>query len=167
MSADNPHPELHLRFVRACGVDTETVQSRTPLPSTRAWADWLIKLSKDDPWYAAVAAHHCASEFQGVNTFKSILPALREKYGFAEADIEHFWLHAEVDVGHSGRAFDALERHCNMPEIRQRVIDYVAEGARMRWFHTDCIYLHYELDALQGLGLLNGETLAKDTAQLA
>jgi pyrroloquinoline-quinone synthase len=108
-----------------------------------------MKLAKEHPWQAAVAAIHVGSEFQGPGTFNAILPALREKYKFSEHDIEHFWLHAEVDISHSGTAFDVLERHCKTREQREMVVHYVSQSVRRRWFFMDCVYLHYEK------GLLN------------
>ncbi len=149
MNPKNPHPELFLRFIKACGEDPEQVRNGQGLPSTQGWVDWLMKLAKEEPWQAAVAAIHVGSEFQGPGTFKSILPALREKYRFSEHDIEHFWLHAEVDIQHSGTAFDVLERHCKTRADREMIIHYVAQSVRRRWFFMDCVYLHYEK------GLLN------------
>jgi pyrroloquinoline quinone (PQQ) biosynthesis protein C len=144
MNPKNPHPALFLRFIKACGGDPEKVRNGRGLPSTEYWVEWLTRLAKEHPWQAAVAAVHVGSEFQGVGTFKSILPALREQYKFSEHDIEHFWLHAEVDVQHSGTAFDVLERHCHNDADRQMVKHYVAESVRRRWFFMDCVYLHYD-----------------------
>ena len=52
--------------------------------------------------------------------------------------------HAEVDVQHSGTAFDVLERHCHTRDDRELVKHFVAESVRRRWFFMDCVYLHYE-----------------------
>jgi pyrroloquinoline quinone (PQQ) biosynthesis protein C len=149
MNPANPHPALFLRFIEACGSDAESVRRSRGLPSTEYWVDWLMKLAKEEPWQAAVAAVHVGSEFQGVGTFKSILPALRNKYKFTEYEIEHFWLHAEVDVQHSGTAFDVLERHCTSRSDQEMVKHFVAESVRRRWFFMDCVYLHYEKGELR------------------
>ena len=148
MNPEKPHPELFLRFIKACGGDPEAVKRGRGLPSTEFWTEWLIDLARNEPWQAAVAAIHIGSEFQAPGTIKSILPALREIYKFAEHDIEHFWLHAEVDVHHSGTAFEVLERHCRTGEQKDMVKHYVAESVRRRWFFIDCIYLHYEKNLL-------------------
>ena len=153
LNPDNPHPALFLRFIDACGEDAEAVRHGRGLPSTEMWTEWLWGLAKHEPWQAAVAAIHVGSEFQAPGTFNAILPALREKYQFTEHEIEHFWLHAEVDIEHSGSAFDVLERHCTTPELRDMAAHYVSESIRRRWFFMDCVYLYYDKGELkQGAG---------------
>ena len=149
MNPGNPHPALFLRFIDACGGDSETVKNGRGLPSTELWTEWLWSLAKDKPWQAAVAAIHVGSEFQSPGTFNAILPALREKYKFTEHEIEHFWLHAEVDIEHSGSAFDVLERHSPTPVLKDMAEHYVLESIRRRWFFMDCVYLHYDKGELQ------------------
>ena len=106
--------------------------------------NWLLKLAKEEPWYACFAAMHVGSEFQFAGTMGSVLKALREKYEFTEHEIEHFWVHAEADVEHGGSAMDALERHMTTKELRDAAVRYIAESSRRTWFYNDCIYLHYE-----------------------
>ena len=149
MNPANPHPQLFLRFIEACGGDAKAVESGRGLPSTELWTEWLWSLAKDKPWQAAVAAIHVGSEFQSPGTFNAILPALREKYKFSEHEIEHFWLHAEVDIEHSGSAFDVLEKHCPTQELKDMAGHYVLESIRRRWFFMDCVYLHYDKGELQ------------------
>jgi len=144
-SEEKPHLEIVLRFARANGADIEAVKAGRGLPTTEAWANWLIQVAKEQSWIAAVAALRIGTESQSPMLYGKVLPALREAYKFAEEDIEHFWLHAEVDVEHGGRAFDLLERHCTTRELQELAIHYARESARMRWFYFDGIYLHYEL----------------------
>lgn len=149
MNPANPHPALFLRFIDACGGNSEAVKNGRGLPSTELWTEWLWSLAKEKPWQAAVAAIHVGSEFQSPGTFNAILPALREKYQFTEHEIEHFWLHAEVDIEHSGSAFDVLERHSPTAELKDMAENYVLESIRRRWFFMDCVYLHYDKGELQ------------------
>ena len=149
MNLANPHPQLFLRFIEACGGDRKAVENGRGLPSTEMWTEWLWSLAKDQPWQAAVAAIHVGSEFQSPGTFNAILPALREKYQFPEHEIEHFWLHAEVDIEHSASAFDVLEQHCPTQALKDMAEHYVLESIRRRWFFMDCVYLHYDKGELQ------------------
>ena len=144
MGEENPHPELYLRFLEACGEDRDEIMAREALPSTEGWTNWLLKLANEEPWYACFAAMHVGSEFQFAGTMGSVLQALREKYKFTEHEIEHFWVHSEADVKHGGTAMDALERHLTTKELQEAAVHYVSESARRTWFYNDCIYLHYE-----------------------
>lgn len=141
---EHSHLDIVLRFAAANGADIEAVKRGRGLRTTRAWADWLIQVCKDQPWIAGVAAMRIGTESQSPLLYGSLLPALREKYGFPEDAIEHFWLHVDADEEHGGRAFDLLERYCTTPELREMAIHYARESARMRWFYFDGIYLHYE-----------------------
>ena len=141
---DNPHLEIVLRFAAANGADVEKVKSGRGLPTTRLWANWQIQGARVYPWYAGIACSNIASETQSPRLYSKVLPALREKYQFPEDEIEHFWLHSEVDIEHGDRAFEVLERHCTNREEQDICIHYAREGAALRWFYFDGIYLHYE-----------------------
>ena len=139
-----PHLDIVLRFAAANGADLEEVMAGRALPTTEAWANWLIQVAREQPWIAGLAAIRIGTESQSPMLYSKVLPALRDKYKFQEHEIEHFWLHAEVDIEHGGRAFDLLERHCTTPELQEMAIHYARESAKMRWFYFDGIYLHYE-----------------------
>lgn len=141
---DKPHLEIVLRFAKANGADTEAVKKGQGLPTTRAWADWLINVSKEQPWIAAVAALRIGTESQSPALYGKVLPALRKIYKYDEDAIEHFWLHTEVDVEHGDRGFELLEKHCTTRELQDIAIRYARQSAYMRWFYFDGIYLHYE-----------------------
>jgi pyrroloquinoline-quinone synthase len=141
-----PHLEIVLRFGKANGADIEAVKKNgRGLPTTEAWANWLVQVTKEQSWIAAVAALRIGTESQSPLLYGRMLPALRNIYRFKEVDIEHFWLHVDADTEHGGRAFDLLERHCTTPELREMAIHYARESAKMRWFYFDGIYLHYEM----------------------
>ena len=141
----NPHINIVLRFAEANGADVEAVKQGRGLPTTEAWVAWQRRVCKEEGWIAGVAATNIGTESQSPLLYSTVLPALREKYGFDEHTIEHFWLHCEADVEHGGRAFDALERYCTTRELQERAVHFARESARMRWFYFDGIYLHYEL----------------------
>ena len=141
----NPHMDLILRFAKACGHDLEELKAGRGLPTTEAWANWELRVAKEESWIAGVAAVHIASEAQEPALIQRILPALRDTYKFSEHDIEFWWLHGEADIEHGGRAFDALERHCTTQELKDLAIHWAREGARMKWLFWDGINLKYEM----------------------
>ena len=141
---DDPHMDIVLRFAEFNGADIEQVKRGEGLPTTRLWRNWLIQTAKEQPWYCGIAALRIGTESQSPMLYGKLLPALRNVYGFPEAEIKHFWLHAEVDVEHGGRGFDLLERHCTTPDMQREAIHWARESARIRWLYFDGIYLHYE-----------------------
>lgn len=140
------HLDILLRFAKANGGDPEAIKRGRGLPSTESWVRYLRASGKEPSWIPGVA-FVLGTESQSPRLYSKVLPALREKYKFAETDIEHFWLHIEADGddGHGGRALDLLEKYCVTPELQQLAISWAYESARMRWFFFDGIYQNYEL----------------------
>ena len=142
---EEPHMEIVLKFAEANGADLETVRSGEGLPTTRSWAAWLKHVAKEEPWYCGVSAVRVGTESQSPRLYSRVLPSLRENYAYDEDAIKHFWLHSEVDIEHSNRSFEVLDRHCLLGEMQEAAIHFARESARMRWFYFDGIYLHYEI----------------------
>ena len=141
-----PHMDIVLRFAEANGANLEEVRAGRGLPTTEAWVAWLNRISTEESFVAHLAAIRVGTESQSPMLYSKVLPALRDIYKYPEHVIEHFWLHAEVDIEHGGRGFDLLERHCTTRELQELAVHYARESARMRWFYFDGIFLHYELD---------------------
>jgi pyrroloquinoline-quinone synthase len=141
----NPHPDLIVRFAKACGISRAKLDAGRGLPTTEAWLNWELQTARFQPWIAAVAGVHVASEAQEPILFNKVLPALRNKYKFSEHDLEFWWLHATADIEHGGRAVDILEKYCKTREEQELAIRYAAEGARLKWLFWDGINLHYEV----------------------
>ena len=144
LNPSNPHPALILRFARACGVTEEQLRAGRGLPTTEAWLNWELAAARNQNWIASVAAIHIASEAQEPILFNKFLPALREKYKFSEYDLEFWWIHAEADIQHGGRAIDILAKYCKTRHEQETAIYWAGEGARMKWLFWDGIFLHYE-----------------------
>ena len=142
---DNPHIDLIVRFAEACGVPRERLEAGRGLPTTESWLAWELATTRNEHWIAGVAGVHISSEAQEPKLFSKVLPALRETYGFSEHDLEFWWLHAEADVEHGGRASQILARHCDTREKQQMAIHWAREGARLKYLFWDGIHIHYEM----------------------
>ena len=140
-----PHLEIILRFAKANGADIEAVRKGRGLPTTRALVDFRKRVAHEEPWWCAIASGRIGTESQSPMLYGKVLHALRHIYKYSEEEMEHFSLHSDVDIEHSGRAFDILEKHCKTGEMQEQAVHYAREGARMRWFYFDGIYLHYEM----------------------
>jgi len=95
---ERPHLDIVLRFAEANGADIDEVNKGRGLPTTRAWVDWLTKTALNESWIAGIAATRVGTESQSPLLYSKVLPTLREKYKYSEDEIEHFWLHSEVDI---------------------------------------------------------------------
>ena len=142
---DHSHLDIMLRFAKANGGNPKKIKAGVGLPTTRSWVLWLTEVARANPWYCGIAASRIGTESQSPMLYSKLLPALREIYKFEEEDIEHFWLHCEADIEHGGRGFDMLVKHCQDREQKDACVHFARESAKMRWFHFDGIYQHYEL----------------------
>ena len=97
---DRPHTSIILRFAEVNGADLDQVRASPGLPTTLAWANWLVATGEEQPWWCGIAAMRVGTESQSPMLYRKVLPALREIYKYDEDEIEHFWLHSEVDVEH-------------------------------------------------------------------
>lgn len=140
------HLDIMLRFAEANGGNAEQIKKDRGLPSTESWWRYQRFAAREPSWIAGVA-FNVGTESQSPMLYSKVLPALRDIYKFNEHDIEHFWLHIEADgdEGHGGQSLDLLEQYCTTPELQALALYWVGESARMRWFHFDGIYMHYEL----------------------
>lgn len=139
------HLDIMLKFATANGGNLKKIKAGEGLPTTQAWVAWLTEVARAYPWYCGVAALRVGTESQSPLLYSKLLPALRDIYKFKESDIEHFWLHSEVDIEHGGRGFDALAKHCRSRAEKDMCIHFARESAKKRWFHFDGIFLHYEM----------------------
>ena len=103
---ERPHLDIILRFCTANGGEAEAAKRGRGLPTTEAWATWFNRVCRDESFICSVAATNIGTESQSPMLYSKVLPALRDVYRFDEADIEHFWLHADVDTEHGGRGFE-------------------------------------------------------------
>lgn len=142
---DHSHYEIMLRFAKANGGSLAKIKKGEGLPTTQSWVRFLIDMAHDYPWYCGMSALRIGTESQSPMLYSKLLPALREIYKFNEEDIEHFWLHSEVDIEHGSRAFDLLIKHCKSSEQKEKCVHFARESAKMRWLHFDGIFLHYEM----------------------
>ena len=141
----HPHLDIVLRFAEANGANIAAVKEGRGLPSTESWVRFLRYASQQPSWIAGAAAMNIGTESQSPMLYGKMLPSLRTIYKYKEPEIEHFWLHVEADEEHGGKVFDLLEKHCTTKELKELALHWAYEGARMRWFYFDGIYMHYEM----------------------
>ena len=145
MDPNHSHLDIMLNFAKANGGAPTKIKKSVGLPTTQSWVRFLTDAARDNPWFCGMSALRIGTESQSPRLYSKLLPALREIYKFKEDEIEHFWLHSEVDIEHGGIAYDLITKYCKSREQQDLCVHFVRESAKMRWFHFDGIYLHYEM----------------------
>jgi pyrroloquinoline-quinone synthase len=142
----DPHVNILLGFARACGVSPDEIKASRPMPTTWGLKDWLTRISTRNSWIESAAGMHIGMESQMPTMCATILPALREKYGFKEEEIRFFSLHYEADQEHGGRIYDLIGKYATTPEVQEAVKQAVREGTQKRWLYYDGVYIKYVLE---------------------
>lgn len=137
------HPELMVKFARACGVAAHRVRHAEAhgdiLPSTRAMRSWIYEL---------VAFRHIAEGAAGIMlALEGQTPTLFPKYvkafkamGFSDDELEFFYVHMEADVEHQKHGFDITYRYCDSSALQQQALSAVSASASQRLAMLDGIY---------------------------
>lgn len=121
------HPSLCRTFGRALGMSVEELEAGPILDCTRDYVGYAFDVTRTRSWIEALAAIGIALEGVSAKGAPMVGAALRQHYGFGEAEIEFFTAHCEMDVDHSQRTLDLIVRRATTPEIRERVKDAVRE----------------------------------------
>ncbi|MEO7404848.1 MAG: iron-containing redox enzyme family protein [Burkholderiales bacterium] len=137
------HPELMVKFARACGVPAERVRKADErgeiLPTTRAMRSWVYELVAFRHIAEGAAGIMLALEGQTPTLFPKYVKAFK-KMGFSDADLEFFHVHMEADVQHQKHGLEITYRYCDTPELQKKAIAAVASSASQRLAMLDGIY---------------------------
>ena len=82
---------------------------------------------------------------------------LLEKYGFSEEEAEFFELHITSDEVHGERGYQIVLDHATTPELQERCVQVVQDGAEMRFAYTKALYDTYVAKDLDGVALTGAE----------
>lgn len=142
--ADVRHTDLLIRFAEACGTTEERVKDpRNMNPVTRGLQGWCYAVAFREHFVVATAALVVGLESQVPSIYRKQLPPLLEKYGFTEEETEFFDLHITSDEIHGERGYEIVLNHADTPELQERCIQIVRDGADMRFSYTKALYDYY------------------------
>ena len=82
---------------------------------------------------------------------------LLEKYGFTEEEVEFFELHITSDEVHGERGYQIVLDNATTPELQQRCVQMVQDGAEMRFAYTKSLFDTYVAKDLEGIQLTGSE----------
>lgn len=142
--ADVRHTDLLIRFAEACGTTAERVKDpRNMNPVTRGLQGWCYAVAFREHFAVATAALVVGLESQVPSIYRKQLPPLLEKYGFTEEETEFFDLHITSDEIHGERGYEIVLSYADTPELQERCIQIVRDGADMRFSYTKALYDYY------------------------
>jgi len=118
------HPELALRFLRACGGEADE-GAATPFGPA-------VELLRDGRWTEAVAFVLVGQELKFADSSRKLFDLLRG-FGLAEHDLAFFAVHGVADLEHGRQAVGLVLDHARSRDEQDRCIAAAAAGAR-HWF---------------------------------
>lgn len=134
------HVDLLVRFAEACGLTRDEVLNVDLLPTTLGLRGWCYELAHDAPFAEVAAALLIGLESQTTQIYQRNTPPLKEKYGFSDHELEFFYVHMEVDVTHSARGYEIVERYATTPEDQELAVKAVRKATEMRWMYMTGIH---------------------------
>ncbi len=137
------HPDLLVKFARACGVaDDELLRSEelgTVLPTTRAMRAWIWELATIRTLAEACSGIMVALEGQLPTLYPQYVEAMR-RMGYTEDELEFFHVHIEGDTEHAHVGLELTSRYATTPAMQARAIAAVGASAQLRYSMLDGIH---------------------------
>ncbi len=156
--SDVRHTDLLIRFGEACGTTRERIEDpRNINPVTRGLQGWCYATAFREHFAVATAALVVGLESQVPSIYRRQYPVLIGTYGFTEEEAEFFDLHITSDEVHGERGYQIVLDHATTPELQQRCIEVVQDGAEMRFAYTKALYDTYVAKDLEGVQLTGAE----------
>ena len=114
-------------------------------PMTRGLQSWCYAIAYREHFAVATAALVVGLESQVPSIYRKQYPVLVDPdvYGFTEEEAEFFDLHITSDEVHGERGYQIVLDHANTPELQQRCLEVVRDGADMRFAYTKALYDTY------------------------
>lgn len=144
--SDVRHTDLLIRFAEACGSTRERVEDpRNMCAMTRGLQGWCYATAFREHFAVATAALVVGLESQVPSIYRKQYPVLVDPdgYGFTEDECEFFDLHITSDEVHGERGYQIVLEHADTPELQQRCLEVVRDGADMRFAYTKALYDTY------------------------
>jgi pyrroloquinoline-quinone synthase len=144
--SDVRHTDLLIRFAEACGSSRERVEDpRNMCAMTRGLQGWCYATAFREHFAVATAALVVGLESQVPSIYRKQYPVLIDPdgYGFTEDECEFFDLHITSDEVHGERGYQIVLEHADTPDLQQRCLEVVRDGADMRFAYTKALYDTY------------------------
>lgn len=145
--ANEPHPELFIRFGESIGLARADMVDGVALPATASLIDWFELSTRQRSFIEAAAAINLAAEGQVPGAFGPMAAALQRHYGLSARDVEFWSLHEIADAEHSAVGDSIVVHHATGAEVQRRVLAALRHSLDAWWQFFDGIQASLELDA--------------------
>ncbi|HEV3484911.1 MAG TPA: iron-containing redox enzyme family protein, partial [Vicinamibacterales bacterium] len=122
------HPAIARRFALAAGVTNDELDAMNVTPPR-----WFRDALAAGNWLGPYAFVAVGTEANIPPTFRLLIPALREHYGFSDDDLEFFIEHVTVDDRHAMDGARAIETIAVTEESRRQALVGARHGAMSWW----------------------------------
>jgi pyrroloquinoline-quinone synthase len=133
---EKSHPNLLLKFAKACGFDPAFVEDAEArgdiLPATRAMRAWIWELATIRPIHEACAGIMVALEGQLPTLYPKYIAAMT-KMGFTDDELEFFHVHVENDVEHAAVGLQLCHKYADDEQKQAMAVEAVKGSAALRY----------------------------------
>lgn len=133
---EKSHPNLLLKFAKACGLTEDQVvdaeKNNGVLPGTRAMRAWIWELATIRPMHEACAGIMVALEGQLPALYPPYIAAM-EKMGFTDDELEFFHVHVENDEEHAAVGLELCYKYAATEDDQMMAINAVRGSASLRY----------------------------------
>jgi len=128
---ERKHSALIMKFIRAMGPEAR--------PYTTGTETWAHKALHEGRLLAVSAYLMVGLEANVPRTFRLLIPAFRERYGFSNEELVFFIDHLTADEQHGEDGARILSELASTRQERLELLDGVNKGATAWWwFHRAC-----------------------------
>lgn len=122
------HPTMARKFAKAAGC-TDADVDNNPVGPPR----WFHRAIAAGNWLGPFAYIAVGTEASTPPTFRLLAPALVEKYGFTEDDLEFLYEHMTVDDRHGEQGAQLIASVANSEEARRQALEGARRGGSGWW----------------------------------
>ncbi|MFP5245623.1 MAG: TenA family transcriptional regulator [Thermoanaerobaculia bacterium] len=136
--ADRRHSSMAAKFARAAGATDADIAAQDPAPSR-----WFADAIASGDWLGAYAYFAVGHEANVPRTFRMLVPALIEHYGFTQDELEFLTEHYVADERHGREAAEMLASIAEEPAARERTLEGARRGGMAWWLmHRQLLRAH-------------------------
>ena len=122
------HPTMARRFARAAGVSDADLDAFAVGPP-----NWFHRALAAGNWLGPFAYIAVGTEANIPPTYRLLIPAFAERYGFSDHDLEFLYEHVTVDDRHGEEGAQLIASVATTEELRRQALEGARRGGSGWW----------------------------------